>query len=498
MNSLKKLASQTAIYGVSSLLGRAINYLLVPYYTSVFVAAEYGIINELYAYVAFFNVLFTFGLETAYFRFSNKKEFSENEIYNSSLSLILIIVLVGSGLLIFFSSFLASIIQFPDKANFIVWLAIIIAIDAIVAIPFARLRHQNKAKKYAGIRILNVIINIGLNIFFITICKGISEGKFLTNYSFLGSFYNPEIGVGYVFISNLIANALYLPLLYKCFIGYKFQLIKKQVQSLFHYSYPLMFMGLAGIANEVIDRPMIKNLWKAGYEGITGVEANGIYGACYKIATLMTLGIQAMRYAVEPFVFSQSNTKNAPETYAKIMNWFVLIACFLFLFLSLNIEWIGNLFIGKEEYKEGLKVVPILLLANLFLGIYINLSLWFKLTEKTYWGTIIALFGAIITFVGNYMLIPQIGYLGSAYTTLACYFLMVVVSFIIGQKYFPVPYKVMFNAMFIALSIIIVWSIKTIKIEELYLKYIITLIIPIIFAIGMFLTNKNIFLQKNI
>ena len=243
---------------------------------------------------------------------------------------------------------------------------------------------------------------------------------------------------------------------------------------------------------------MIKNLWKAGYEGITGVEANGIYGACYKIATLMTLGIQAMRYAVEPFVFSQSNTKNAPETYAKIMNWFVLIACFLFLFLSLNIEWIGNLFIGKEEYKEGLKVVPILLLANLFLGIYINLSLWFKLTEKTYWGTIIALFGAIITFVGNYMLIPQIGYLGSAYTTLACYFLMVVVSFIIGQKYFPVPYKVMFNAMFIALSIIIVWSINTIKIEELYLKYIITLIIPIIFAIGMFLTNKNIFLQKNI
>ncbi len=494
MNPLKKLASQTAVYGLSSMIGRALNYLLVPYYTSVFVPGEYGVINELYAYVAFFNVLFTFGLETTYFRFANNKEsYSEKEVYNSTQTLVMLFSIIGGAGLIFMSQPLANLIDFPDKSNFVTWLAIVIVIDALVAVPFARIRYQNKAKTYAGVRLLNVGVNLGLNLFFITLCKPISEGKMLPGMSWLGDLYDPNIGVGYVFISNLIANALYLPMLYKYFLEWRFQLIKEQVKTILTYAYPLMFMGLAGIANEVIDRPMVKRLWPEGMDDIDGVEANGIYGACYKIATLMTLGIQAMRYAVEPFVFSQAKEKNSPETFSRIMIWFVLIACFIFLFLSLNIGWIGDLLIRSKSYKAGLVVVPILLMANLFLGIYINLSLWFKLSDKTQWGTWLAIIGAVITLVGNFLLIPILGYIGSAWTTLACYFTMAVLSYIFGQKYYPIPYRTGKIILYLMVTVLVYLAVDYMALNGL-LGYVLNALIPLLVVGGIFYLDKKEFL----
>ena len=442
-NPLKKLAGQTAIYGVSSILGRAINFALVPLYTAVLAPSEYGVVSELYAYVGFFFVIYLLGLETAYFRFSNKDDFEEKSVFNTSQSIVFLSSIAISGLLILLSTPIAEVLQMRGKENYIVWLAIIMGIDAVVAIPFAQLRFNNQAKKYASLKLINIFLNVGLNLFFFLLCKPIYEGSIqIQGLQFLGKFYNPDLGAGYVIVSNLIANGLYIPMLYKSFLKWKFSFNLEKVKPLLKYSYPLIFAAMAGIVNETLDRAFLKFLTPDGmYTGFDNQAVVGIYSACYKLAIFMSLGIQAFRYAAEPFFFSQAEDKNSLELFAKIMNWFVIVGLFVFLFISLNLDWIAPIVIRNSEYRTGLNIVPILLMANLFLGMYYNLSVWFKLSEKTHWGAILAVLGAAITVVGNFLLIPIIGYMGSAYTTLGCYFVMTSVSFFAGQKHFPIPYQ---------------------------------------------------------
>jgi O-antigen/teichoic acid export membrane protein len=440
----KKLVGQTAAYGISSIVGRLLNFLLFfLIHSAVFKPEEYGIIGSLYAYVAFFNVLYTLGLETAFFRYANRPDVDFQALYNRVLSFIIFTSLLFTGCILLFINPIAQAIEFPDQKLYISWLAIILAADAITAIPFARLRLENKAIKFASIKMANIFITIGANIFFFWFCRGIYFGHFLPGLKpLVSAIYVPAWGVGYIFLINLIANLLLFPMLWREFRGFRFNLDFAFMKPLLRYGYPLMIMGFAGMVNEVLDRILLLELLPTNfYPGLSTKGAVGVYNGCYKLAMFMTLTIQAFRYAGEPFFFSQAKEKNSPTTFALVMKWFVLACTFIFLFVSVNLEDF-KLLIRDPDYYQGLGIVPILLLANLFLGIYYNLSIWFKLTDKTHMGTYISFGGAAITLILNFLLIPIMGYMGSAWATLACYFSMALACYLIGHKYYPIPYPV--------------------------------------------------------
>lgn len=434
MNYIRKLAGQTAVYGLSSIVGRLLNYLLVPLFTRVFTRGEYGVVTEMYAYVAFFIVILTYGMETSFFRFSESE--NKTKVYHTTLSSLLISTAVFLLLSLGFSSNIASVIQTQghDYQLYIQWLAVILAFDALTAIPFARLRQQNRPLRFALVKLSGIVINIGLNLFFIFHCLRLWE---LGERDFFGkSFFDPSIGVGYIFIANLISSGITLLLLLPEWRGFRFQFNKKLWNKMIRYSWPLLIFGLAGIVNETIDRVMLKYLLP--HERGTNMEMLGIYGACYKISILMTIFIQAFRYAAEPFFFAQSKLEDAREKYAAVMKYFIILSWIIFLGVIFNLPWI-KYFIGTD-FREGLFIVPILLLANLFLGVFYNLSVWYKLTDKTKFGALISIAGAGLTILLNWLLIPKIGYEGAAWATLACYAFMTILSLIAGRRYYPIPY----------------------------------------------------------
>lgn len=440
---------------MSSIIGRALNFLLLPLYTSIFATDEYGIVAELYAYVAFLNILFTYGMETAYFRFANRPDADRQLLYNEVQSLLCVTSIVFSGLLILFSGPIARLLDYPQFQHYIVWLALLVGVDAIVSVPFARLRLENKAFKFAGIRLLNIVLVVAGNVLFLKFFREIYEGRYLAELRPLVTrIYDPELGVGYVFLINLVANLLYIPLLWREISAFRFRLDVERLKSMLHYAYPLMIMGLAGMVNEVIDRILLKHyLPEDFYPGLSNQDVVGIYGACYKLAIFMSLAIQAFRYAAEPFFFSQAQDKNSPATFALVMKGFVLCCTFIFVVVSANVELISGLFLRQEAYREGILVVPVLLLANLFLGVYYNLTVWFKLTDRTYFGTWIGLGGAAVTIVLNLLLIPVLGYMGSAIATLVCYFGMASACYLLGNRYFPIPYPVAVLSGYLALAV---------------------------------------------
>lgn len=445
MSVAKKLASQTAIYGVSSIVGRVLTYLLVPVYTARFAAAEYGIVTALYACVSFLNVLFTYGLETTFFRFANRPGTDRQLLYNRVLSLLLVSSVLFSAVLAWQAGTLLRLLSLPSgQERYAVWLALILGLDAVAAIPFARLRLENKARKFATIRMANIVLNVALNLFFIIVCPDIQAGKYLTVLQpLIAHLYDPSIGVGYVFLSNLAASAFTLLLLARELAAFRFQLDGATLRPMLVYAYPIMLMGLAGMVNETLDRLLLP-VWlpENFYPGKSSETAGGIYGACYKLSIFMSLVIQAFRYSAEPFFFAQSTEKNSPTTFALVLKWFTLCCAFIFVFISVNIEDFAQLFLRRAEYRDGIIVVPVLLLANLFLGVYWNLSVWFKLTDKTYYGTYIGGAGAVLTIALNLLLIPVLGYLGCALATLACYFMMAAICWWLGERHFPVPYPV--------------------------------------------------------
>ena len=496
MSLLKKLAGQAALYGLSSMLGRALNFLLVPFYTAILFPAEFGAITEMYAYVAFLNIIYLYGMETAYFRFSTKEGFNERETYNNAQTLLLFSSALFSGALILFAQPLAEILQYPEKSSYIVWLSLILGIDAIVAIPFAKLRLEKKAAFFASAKLLNIFLNIGFNIFFLVVCRDISNGEYLTEYkNTIDAFYKTGMDVEYVFISNLLANVVMIPVLWKQFFIYRLRFDLKEIGPMLKYAYPLMFMGLAGMVNEMLDRVMLKHILPENfYNGISNAEALGIYGACYKLSMFMTLAVQAFRYAADPFFFSQAKDKNAPELFSKVMKWFIIVCCFIFLFVSLNIDLFG-LILRNSVYRQGLMVVPVLLLANLFLGIYYNLSVWYKLTDKTYYGTFISVGGALVTILGNMLLIPLFGYMGAAYATLFCYFSMAVASYVLGNKYYPVPYNLKSATIYIGICTLMIVCFFSASFQNSIFKYSISISIVLLFGFLVFLLEKKDFFK---
>ena len=432
MNPFKKLAGDTAIYGISSIVGRFLNWGLAPYYTFVFIAEEFAVVTNLYAYVAFFLVLLTYGMETAYFRYASKSNNPE-EVYSTSLISLFFTSLLFVASAVVFSRPVADFIGYPDYPHYIVWLAIILCIDALTAIPFARLRLNNRPIKFASIRIINIAFNIFFNIFFLSVAPKLIENNPQSVVNFI---YSPEIGVGYVFISNLLASIVTLLLLLPEIFKINLRFNKQLLSTMLSYAFPVLIVGLAGMVNQNIDKILIPFLVS---EELNPMQQLGIYGANFKLAVLMNMFIQAFRYAFEPFFFSRGNSKDDPKVYADVMKYFVIFGLLIFLGMVLYIDVIK--IIIDPEYHEGLKVIPLVLMANLFFGIYFALSLWYKLTDMTRYGAYIALTGAIFSLSLNFLLIPLWGYMGSAVAVFISYFVMVIFSYFLGRKYYPIPYN---------------------------------------------------------
>ncbi|MDA8956693.1 oligosaccharide flippase family protein [Flavobacteriales bacterium] len=446
MNPLKKLLGQTAIYGLSSIVGRLLNFLLVPLYTRYFTTVEYGETTILYAYVAFFVVILTYGMETAFFRFSHL-ETDKKKVYSTTLLSILVSSAMFMLVACFFSQEIANAIRFGDHPEYIKYFALIIGLDAISSISFAKLRQQNKAIRFALIRLLNIFINIGLNLFFIIYCDFAIEND-LQSASFIEKIYNPEIGIGYIFIANLVASIVTIILLLPEMFGNFKSFDKLLWKKMLIYASPLMIAGLAGIANETIDRIILQYLLPAD----VATSEIGIYSAFYKLSIIMTLFVQTFRFAAEPFFFAQEKEKNSKELYARVLKYFTIVTSIIFLGSMLYFDIIKN-FIGSEfQDPRGKIVVSILLFANLFLGIYYNLSVWYKLSERTKYGAYLSIFGALLTVVFNFMLIPSMGFEGAAWATLICYFSMTVASYILSKKYYPIPYPVVRICFYLAFS----------------------------------------------
>lgn len=375
-------------------------------------------------------------METAFFNFASKND-DKNKVYSTALISILASTASLTLLMLIFSPKLADITKFSDHVIYIVWSILIIASDALMAIPFARLRLNNKAKRFALIKTVNVLLNVFLNIFYFVVCKNAYEESLISGQeSFVAGLYNPEIGIGYAFLANLIANLFSLLLLGKEFTGFPYRFDKELWKQMIKYALPLLVVGLAGMINETFDRIILKYLLPEG----VGQSEIGIYGACYKIAILMTIFIQAFRYAAEPFFFSTHKDEDSKKTNALILKYFAIGCSFIFLGTMMNLSWIQRFV--SEPYRVGLPVVPILLLANLFLGVYFNLSIWFKLTGQTRFGAYITIVGAAITLVINFVFIPKFSYMASAWATFFSYGGMMILSYFLGKKYYPIKYNI--------------------------------------------------------
>ena len=444
-NPIKALAGQTVIYGMGTIVPRLLNYLLVPLYVRVFAPGVYGQITDLYAWIAFLLALLTYGMETTFFRYTQKDD--SDKVFNNIVSCI--ITTTGIFLLfyiIFYKSF-AQLIQYEHNTQYILFLGIIVALDALTSVPFAKLRKNNNAKLFTIIKLANISLNIGLNLFFLLV---IPE----TMLALSNTVFGPQAGLlVWVLISNVLSSLLNLVLLLPQFKNYHFVLDKSLIRPMLAYSLPILLISLVGMVNEVADKILIKYLTPIpSAETLADIDMTGeeyalwqlgIYGANFKLAVLMTIFIQMFRYASEPFFFGKAKDRNAPELYAKVMTYFVIFCLLIFLGVMLYMD-ILKYFAGKEgsDYHEGLVIVPIVLIANMFYGIVFNLSIWFKLTDRTFSGTIISIIGASVTLLCLFVLVPKIGYLGAAIAHLGCYTVMMLVSYFWGQKVFPVPYQV--------------------------------------------------------
>jgi O-antigen/teichoic acid export membrane protein len=431
INPIKKLAGDTIIYGLGTMVPRLLNYLLVPFYTIlVFNQSQYGQITSLYAYLAVLLVVLTFGMETGFFRFANLTK-QPHLVFNISFSVVLF---TSAFFLLFSFLFLDEIVNtlgYSGHKTSVMLVILIVVLDAFTAIPFAYLRFKEKAKRFSMIRIVTVVVNIALNLFFLVIIP-----KYFSDFSREIPIYQKGDLILFVFISNVASSLLAFLLLWPEWRSYKLKVDKELLINLLNYSYPVLIIGIAAIVNEVADKILLKYLLP---DPSTADAQIGIYGASYKLAILMMLFIQMFRYAAEPFFFAESDKKDSKETYSRVMTYFVIFTWLIFLGVTLYID-IFKYFIG-ERFWGALAIVPIILAAKLFLGVFYNLSVWYKLTNKTLYGAIIAFTGVAITVGLNVIFIPKYGFMASAWANFSCYFTIMLISFVWGRKVFKVKYN---------------------------------------------------------
>ncbi len=480
MSKIKKLAGETAIYGFGSIVPRVLNFLLFPLHTRIFDPAAYGIISYLYIFVGFLNVVYSFGMETAYFRFATKENAQPQRVFNMAQTAVLLISASLSSIFILFAKPLAAFLDIPGRAHYIILLAIIMFIDAVVAIPFAKLRIERKPLLFSLAKIINVFILVTMNLYFFLFHFWLTTHHISFDFAEISIFIQHTAhgnGIGYVFIANLIANLFYLFFFIKIFWNWRPVFDKEVLPSMLNYAYPIMITGLAGMITEMFSRwTLVWWLPKDFYPGQSSLWALGVFSACYKYAVFMSIAIQAFRFAAEPFFFSHAQDRNSPELFARVNHIFIAACSFILLAITINMDVLKYL-LGGTAYFQGLQVVPILLMGYLFLGVYYNYSVWFKLTDRTYYGTIITIGGAITTIILNFILIPIGGYLGSSWASLLCYFLMAVVCYSIGQRYYPIPYKNWHSSAYIALAWVLILVSYVIVTPNLYMNIILHIIL---------------------
>ena len=429
---MKKLAKETAMFGVSSIVGKSLNWLMVPLYVYVFASpAEYGIVTELYAYTALLLVILTYGMETGFLRFANNNKEEAGKVYSTTLITVGVTSLIFAAVCILFSHPIAVALGYPGHPEFIAMLGTTVAFDAFGCIPYVYLRFKNRPLRFVALNFFAIFVNIFFNIFFLVICPWLMTKA----PNLISWFYNPNYGVGYVFIAGIFSTAsVTSALLFDVFVV-KFEFDTQLLKKMLKYSLPLVVLGIAGTMNQTLDKILFKML----IPGVHGITELGIYGATSKIALVMTMFTQAFRYSYEPFIFAQRKDKNSLEIYADAMKYYILFALFIFLGMVLYID-ILKYFIPNSSYWVGLKVVPIVLFSFIFQGIFFNLSLWYKLTDKTIYGAWFSLLGTIIIVVLNVLLVPRFSYMGCAWAAFTCYFVIMVVSYYFGQKHMPIKY----------------------------------------------------------
>ncbi len=476
MSTFKKLASDTALYGISTILARSINFALVPIQTYAFgKPASLASNVTIYAWIGVLMALYTLGLETAFFRYAARAKGPEGEqermmIFNRTLSIVMLASILPTVLIVSFATSITNLLDYPGQERFIIWSALLLAIDTIVAIPFARLRAENKARQFVTAKVVNILINVGLNVFFIVICKDISEGDYLPAFRSTAEFiYRPEIGPGYILLANLIANALYFFIIRGAFRGFRFTFVWEHVRPLLIYSLPIMLTGLAGVLNQLTDRLFLRAFLPENfYAALSSEAALSIYGNCAKLSIFMSLVINSFKFAADPFFFSRAEDKNSPKLLADVTKWFVIVCVVLWVGVSLNLDIIGKLL--SDEYRVGLDVVPVLLLANLLLGVYYNISFWFKLSDKTRFGTLITVIGLIVTVGLNIVLIPKMGYMGCAWAFLASSFVMMALCYVLGERHYPVPYHVRSAVFYVVSAGLLIYGASLVKIDDLWVS----------------------------
>lgn len=433
MANLKSLAKDTAIYGISSIVGRFLNYLLVPLYTEALAAASggYGVITNVYAYVALTLVILTFGMETTFFRFINKESHRADTVYTTTLTMVgVVAALFLVGILVFLPN-VAGAMGYAAHPEYVGIMATVVAIDAFQSIPFAYLRYKKRPIKFASLKLLFIVMNILLNLLYFALLPSLYD----KNPDVIGRFYSPEVGVGYAFGINLVCTASITLFFWRELFGVRWTFDTGLMRSMLKYTWPMLILGIAGILNQTADKMIFPKVYGDTQEGNVQL---GIYGACVKIAMIMAMITQAFRYAYEPFVFGQSKDKDSKSTYATAMKFFIIFTLLAFLCVVGYMDILK--FIIAPDYWEGLKVVPIVMVAEIMMGIYFNLSFWYKLTDKTIWGAWFSLAGCAVLVAVNIIFIPRYGYMACAWGGFAGYATSMLLSYFIGQKKNPIDY----------------------------------------------------------
>lgn len=481
MAQLKKLVGQTAIYGLSSIIGRFLNYLLVPLYTYK-IAAEsggYGVVTNMYAYTGLLLVLLTFGMETTYFRFANKEGIDPDRAFSTAQWAVGIVALLFVTVLALCYKPIAGIMNYAAHPEYVLMMGIVVAFDAFQAILFSRLRYENKAVKFAGLKLLFIICNIMLNLFIF-----VAAPVLCVRYPHLMAWYNPHYQVGYIFVVNMICTVSitlgFIPEMRKMRNGLDVAMLKQMLQ----YTWPLLLLGLAGILNQVADKICYRYI----VPGQEGEVQLGIYGACVKIAMIMAMITQAFRYAYEPFVFGGSRNNQNKDMQAMVMKYFVMFTLFAFMAVVAYMPLLK--YIIKSDYWEGLKAVPIVMVAEIFMGIYFNLSFWYKLTDQTWWGAVFSGIGCAVLLAVNFIFVPQCGYMACAWGGFAGYGTCMVLSYLVGQKLAPVPYPVKAIALYFMVTLLLYMVITHIHIANMWWSLVVNTLILLVY-VGVIAYNER-------
>lgn len=444
MGLYKNLFKQTAIYGLATVLPRMLSFLLVRLYTGILPTAEYGEVSIVLSWMVFFNVILSYGMETAFFRFYNSETDKQNVIATTTISIFWSSIFFLFGALIFRSTLAAWAQVDVQYITYSIW---ILVLDALVIVPFSKLRANQRPMMYAAIKIGNVVVNLALNLFFLLVLPQIAQDN---PNSFIGNLYVENFEIGYIFVSNLLASLATFVVLSPDYLFLKRNFDAVLWKKMMKYGLPILVAGIAFAVNEHFDKILLGYLLP---DNIAKSEV-GAYSACYKLGLFMVLFATAFRLGIEPFFFSHSGNENAPQTYAMITKYFVILGSLILLGVIVFADILKFLLLDNKTYWEAMKVVPLIILANFFLGIYNNLSVWYKLTDKTIIGAYISIVGAIVTLVLNYLLIPKFSYYGSAIATISAYGSMMAISYVLGNKHYPIPYDMEKIGAYLGISIV--------------------------------------------